>query len=120
MKPLTSRQLAIMLFIQLRVERRGAPPTIREIGNHMGIKSTNGVGDHLKAIIKKGYLEQGKVQASRSLRILHRVDVHGNVIQSDFDVINNKAERLKEMFRGRCGRWPEAERAVDELVEMLR
>ena len=35
---------------------RGYPPTLREIGAHMGIKSTNGVNDHLRALERKGYL----------------------------------------------------------------
>jgi hypothetical protein len=33
------------------------PPTLREIGTYMDIKSTNGVNDHLKALRRKGYLE---------------------------------------------------------------
>lgn len=39
------------------------PPTIREIGEHLGIRSTNGVPDHLKALKRKGYLQQ---QGSKS------------------------------------------------------
>ena len=45
-------------FIGQSIESRGYPPTLREIGEHMGIRSTNGVNDHLKALEKKGYLER--------------------------------------------------------------
>jgi len=38
------------------LEENGYPPSIREIGSIIGIKSTNGVSDHLKALEKKGYL----------------------------------------------------------------
>ncbi|MCA9522077.1 MAG: transcriptional repressor LexA, partial [Myxococcales bacterium] len=46
---------------------RGYPPTIREIGAHMGIGSTNGVSDHLKALERKGYLERDLLK-SRALK----------------------------------------------------
>lgn len=62
---LTKRQAAVLTFIIERIEFDGIPPTIREIGDHMKIKSTNGVNDHLKAIERKGYLirEDGKSRA---------------------------------------------------------
>jgi repressor LexA len=66
-EPLTDRQKAVLDFISRSIERRGYPPTLREIGEHMGIKSTNGVNDHLKALEKKGYLEREDLK-SRALR----------------------------------------------------
>src|SRR6476620_4759000 len=57
-EPLTDRQKAVLEFISQSIESRGYPPTLREIGEHMGIRSTNGVNDHLKALEKKGYLER--------------------------------------------------------------
>jgi repressor LexA len=66
-EPLTDRQQAVLDFISRSIERRGYPPTLREIGEHMGIRSTNGVNDHLKALEKKGYLEREDLK-SRALR----------------------------------------------------
>src|SRR5262245_16771380 len=66
-EPLTDRQKAVLDFISRSIERRGYPPTLREIGEHMGIRSTNGVNDHLKALEKKGYLEREDLK-SRALR----------------------------------------------------
>jgi repressor LexA len=66
-EPLTDRQKAVLEFISRSIERRGYPPTLREIGEHMGIRSTNGVNDHLKALEKKGYLEREDLK-SRALR----------------------------------------------------
>src|SRR5215470_14912311 len=65
--PLTSRQQAVLDFISASIDERGYPPTLREIGEHMGIRSTNGVNDHLKALEKKGYLEREDLK-SRALR----------------------------------------------------
>ena len=56
MKRLTSRQQEILDFIGQSIKERGYPPTIRDIGQSMGIRSTNGVNDHLKALKRKGYL----------------------------------------------------------------
>jgi repressor LexA len=64
---LTDRQRAVLEFISASIEERGYPPTLREIGEHMGIRSTNGVNDHLKALEKKGYLEREDLK-SRALR----------------------------------------------------
>ena len=66
MEELTDRQNEILAFILKESEARGFPPTIREIGEEMGISSTNGVNDHLKALERKGYLTRGE-QQSRSL-----------------------------------------------------
>jgi len=66
MDELTDRQREILQFILRTSEERGYPPTIREIGEEMAIKSTNGVNDHLKALERKGFLTRGE-QQSRSL-----------------------------------------------------
>ncbi len=66
MEELTERQKQILHFIVREREARGFPPTIREIGQRMDIRSTNGVNDHLKALERKGYLLRGE-QQSRSL-----------------------------------------------------
>ncbi|AWV89476.1 transcriptional repressor LexA [Bradymonas sediminis] len=66
---LTKRQMTVLAYIIECIDTEGYPPTIREIGNHMSIKSTNGVNDHLKAIERKGYLERedGKSRALKPL-----------------------------------------------------
>lgn len=68
-KKLTDRQAAVLNFIASHIIDTGFPPTIREIGDHLDISSTNGVNDHLKALEKKGYLvrEDAKSRAIRPL-----------------------------------------------------
>ena len=70
MQGLTERQRQILEFITQRIEEQGYPPTIREIGEQMGIKSTNGVNDHLKALERKGFLKREGLK-SRALRPVH-------------------------------------------------
>jgi len=64
---LTQRQKAVLDYIVESIQDRGYPPTLREIGNHLGIKSTNGVNDHLRALERKGYLTREDMK-SRTLR----------------------------------------------------
>ena len=55
---LTDRQRKIFEFIEQRITGHGTSPTIREIGEKFKISSTNGVRQHLSALIKKGYLKK--------------------------------------------------------------
>ncbi len=66
MMGLTDRQLEVLRFIAHQIEDSGYPPTIREIGEALDIRSTNGVNDHLKALERKGYLSRDPVK-SRAL-----------------------------------------------------
>ena len=66
MHPLTDRQLEVLRFIVEQIEACGYPPTIREIGEALDIRSTNGVNDHLKALERKGVLTRDPVK-SRAL-----------------------------------------------------
>jgi repressor LexA len=73
MQKLTERQRAVLVFIHSSIEERGYPPTLREIGNHLGIRSTNGVNDHLRALERKGYLTREDMK-SRTLRLTRLPD----------------------------------------------
>ncbi|MBA3460893.1 MAG: transcriptional repressor LexA [Deltaproteobacteria bacterium] len=64
---LTHRQREILDFISSSIVERGFPPTLREIGEHFQIRSTNGVNDHLKALEKKGHLRREDLK-SRAMR----------------------------------------------------
>jgi repressor LexA len=57
----------VLDFIRQSISDRGYPPTLREIGARMGIRSTNGVNDHLRALERKGYLTREDMK-SRALR----------------------------------------------------
>lgn len=67
MQGLTERQQMVLDFIRQSISDRGYPPTLREIGARMGIRSTNGVNDHLRALERKGYLTREDMK-SRALR----------------------------------------------------
>src|SRR4029453_5589823 len=64
---LTQRQRDILDFISASIVERGFPPTLREIGEHFNIRSTNGGNDPLKALEKKGPLRREDLNA-RAMR----------------------------------------------------
>ena len=64
----------VLDFIRQSITDRGYPPTLREIGARMGIRSTNGVNDHLRALERKGYLTREDMK-SRALRPTSHEDV---------------------------------------------
>jgi len=72
---LTDRQREILDFITRSIRDRGYPPTLREIGLHFGIRSTNGVNDHLRALEKKGHLQREDLK-SRALRPVLAATAH--------------------------------------------
>lgn len=79
MQGLTKRQEQTLEFIRTSIKDRGYPPTLREIGEHMGIRSTNGVNDHLRALERKGYLRREDMK-SRALRVVDdAADVDGTL-----------------------------------------
>lgn len=68
MKPLTGRQAEILAFIRDYHSERGAAPTVREIADHFGLRSTNAVADHLRALERKGAIER-EGRAARGIRL---------------------------------------------------
>jgi repressor LexA len=66
---LTPRQQNILDFVHEFQQQNGYPPSIREIGEFFGIRSTNGVSDHLRALERKGFLSRNG-HLSRSLQVV--------------------------------------------------
>lgn len=56
MTRLTDQQQAVYDYIRECILTRGYGPTVREIGEHMDIRSPNGVMCHLRALEKKGVI----------------------------------------------------------------
>ncbi len=67
-KKLSERQKGILQFIQKHLNDYGFPPTIREIGQAVGISSTSVVNYNLNRLQERGYLTREK-DVSRGLRL---------------------------------------------------
>ncbi|GAA2005021.1 MAG: transcriptional repressor LexA [Nocardioides kribbensis] len=55
---LTPRQLRVLATIRDAIEKRGYPPSMREIGNAVGLTSTSSVAHQLKVLEEKGFLKR--------------------------------------------------------------
>ncbi|MFE0200609.1 transcriptional repressor LexA [[Kitasatospora] papulosa] len=68
---LTTRQAAIVRFIEREVARQGYPPSMREIGQAVKLKSTSSVAHQLMALERKGVLYRDP-HRPRAYRVRHR------------------------------------------------
>lgn len=64
---LSERRRAILEFIEQSIREHGYPPTVREIGAAVGLRSTSTVHFHLRALQEQGLLEREPL-LTRALR----------------------------------------------------
>lgn len=69
MKKLSSRQLAILDYIKREVKEKGYPPSVREIGEAVGLASSSTVHGHLARLEKKGLIRRDPTKP-RAIEIL--------------------------------------------------
>jgi repressor LexA len=55
---LTKRQQQILDFIRSEIHRQGYPPSVREIGEAVGLSSSSTVHSHLAALQAKGFIKR--------------------------------------------------------------
>jgi repressor LexA len=107
----TERQRLVLAFIELHIRQHGFPPTIREIGRHLGIKSTNGVNDHLNALQRKGFLTRAEGK-SRTLQLVRDSGVRA-ADDVDLDVQGSANDDLDARMPGLA----DARRASRDVVD---
>ena len=55
---LNKREKAIVKFIEKHIKANGYPPSVREIGKSVGLKSTATVHGYLASLEEKGYIKR--------------------------------------------------------------
>jgi repressor LexA len=60
MKGLTAKQRRVLEVIRQWLRTRGQPPTVREIGNEIGVASSCTVQRHLDALERKGFIKRDR------------------------------------------------------------
>ena len=76
---LTARQREILMFVQRYADTRGYPPSVREIGQAMGLTSSSTVHSHLAALARKGYLRRDPSKP-RALEVLSNGKSHARSV----------------------------------------
>jgi len=69
MPKMSQRQQAILDFIKASVRERGYPPSVREIGEAVGLASSSTVHGHLDRLEKKGLIRRDPTKP-RAIEIL--------------------------------------------------
>ncbi|SIS97851.1 repressor LexA [Alicyclobacillus vulcanalis] len=76
---LTARQRAILEFIKKNIREKGYPPSVREIGEAVGLASSSTVHGHLERLQQKGYLRRDPTKP-RALELLVNDEEPGDVV----------------------------------------
>ena len=93
MNGLTDRQREVLQTLWQFAKDHGRYPTIREMGDRLGIDSPNGIMIHLMALRKKGYITQsgkgkphawGLTGAVVELRL--RNSIEGQALSAELDI----------------------------------
>ena len=80
MNKLSNRQKAILDYIKQEVRKRGYPPSVREIGEAVGLASSSTVHGHLERLEKKGYIRRDPTKP-RAIEI-----IDGDDFATDFNL----------------------------------
>lgn len=97
-RPLTNQQQAVYNLIRDRIIHRGYGPTVREIGEHMGIKSPNGVMSHLRALERKGMI----LRASNKSRAIELTESISSLVGATLKVQGNIAKGICTLVSEDC------------------
>lgn len=85
-KDLTKRQQEILDYIRGEIHRRGFPPSVREIGEAVGLSSSSTVHSHLAALEAKGYIRRDPSKP-RALEVLDYRDTERAVDYGQVSVV---------------------------------
>ena len=76
MVELTARQGEVLMYIRVFIADHGYAPSLREIGMFFGWNSLNATSDHLRGLIRKGYLTRARGK-SRAMRVTQKGEEWG-------------------------------------------
>jgi repressor LexA len=62
-EPLSQRRLEVLRFLALRASRGASPPSVREVQDTVGLRSTKSTYGHLKRLEEAGYVERESSRA---------------------------------------------------------
>jgi repressor LexA len=114
---LTPRQRKVLEVIRAAVERRGYPPSVREIGEAVGLTSTSSVAHQLKMLEGKGFLRRDP-NRPRAVEVL----IPGSVQETESGPLNSHPLPAYVPVVGRiaAGGPVLAEEAIEEVFPLPR
>jgi repressor LexA len=118
-KSLSDKQLAILDCIQRAVASRGYPPSMREIGDAVGLSSLSSVTHQLNQLELSGYLRRDP-NRPRALEVLIEIQQEGGSVVSDNPTPIGDAAMVPLVGRIAAGIPITAEEMVDEVFPLPR
>jgi repressor LexA len=82
---LTERQSEALDIIRNFIDKKGYPPTIRELAKAMGISGPKGAKEYMDILERKGYIERAH-QSSRALKIVNFKPRDKNSLPEDAEI----------------------------------
>ena len=86
---LNKREKAILKFIEKQINANGYPPSVREIGKAVELKSTATVHGYIASLEQKGYIKK-ESQKGRTLKLLKGGAIEGQTSTFDKEVYSSK------------------------------
>jgi LexA DNA binding domain/Helix-turn-helix domain len=120
---LTWRQRKILRAIRESVQQHGYPPSMREIGEAVGLTSTSSVGYQLSILQRKGYLHRGVGRARTvEVRLPGRPPVRpeGAMAETVRDEPEDPALSSRELISWLAGRRTELGLSQAEVAQRMR
>ncbi len=118
-KSLSEKQLAILECIQRAVASRGYPPSMREIGDAVGLSSLSSVTHQLNQLELSGYLRRDP-NRPRALEVLIDIPRDESTVVSDNPTPIGDAAMVPLVGRIAAGIPITAEEMVDEVFPLPR
>nr|WP_173426347.1 transcriptional repressor LexA [Amycolatopsis orientalis] len=116
---LTVRQQQVLDVIKLWVSRFGYPPSVREIGEAVGLTSTSSVSHQLQALQRKGYLRRDP-NRPRAVGVLAATDDNPMGIDVEQPPSAAKAAYVPLVGRIAAGGPVLAEQAIEDVFPLPR
>ncbi len=116
---LTVRQQQVLDVIKLWVSRFGYPPSVREIGEAVGLTSTSSVSHQLQALQRKGYLRRDP-NRPRAVGVLATTDDNPMGVDIEQQQSMPKAAYVPLVGRIAAGGPVLAEQAIEDVFPLPR
>ena len=107
---LSDRQLEILELIKVTVANRGYPPSVREIGERLGLRSPSTVHSHLSALVKGGFINRDPSKP-RAIEVL-------DVGDSSSDIVSEPTRDVPLVGRIAAGSPILAEESIESVMPL--
>ena len=105
---ITAKQQQILDYIKDEILKKGYPPTVREIGETVNLKSTSSVHSHLETLEKNGYIKRDPTKP-RAIEIC----------DDSFQIVRTEMVSLPVIGNVAAGQPILAEENIEEVLDEL-